>query len=82
MKAKRTCGTERSAQGVEIIYENRIMWNNRDERKIENLSDITCKQFLEEKHIHLSVEKSINQFDVGEKSRVFTFFLEKYFASF
>ena len=67
INAKRTCGTQRTTQGVEIIYENKIVWNNREDRVIEDLTNITCRQFLEEKHVHLSIEKSINSFDVEER---------------
>ena len=35
---------------------------------IEDLANITCRQFLEEKHVHLSVEKSIQNFEVDEKN--------------
>ena len=35
---------------------------------IEDLANITCRQFLEEKHVHLSVEKSIQNFEVEDKN--------------
>ena len=68
INAKRTCGTQRTTQGVEIIYENKIVWNNREERVIEDLANVTCRQFLEEKHVHLSMEKSVNEFEVEERN--------------
>ena len=48
INAKRTCGTQRTTQGVEIIYENKIVWNNREDRVIEDLGVlhiIPCMSF-------------------------------------
>ena len=62
---KRDCGTKRRSEGVQVIYENRLVWNDRDSRTQEWLANITCVQYLDEKHIKLSESSSIKMLQAG-----------------
>jgi len=55
----------------QVIYENRLVWNDRDSRTQEWLANITCVQYLEEKHIKLSESASINMLQVRVTKKIF-----------
>ena len=53
---KKSCGTKRRSEGIEIIYENFITWNNREDRRVEKLANVSCTQYLEEKHVRIDFQ--------------------------
>lgn len=62
---RRDCGTKRRSEGVQVIYENRLIWNDRDSRTQEEIANISCVQYLEEKHIKLTETASLNMLQAG-----------------
>ncbi|CAG5109530.1 Oidioi.mRNA.OKI2018_I69.chr2.g4052.t1.cds [Oikopleura dioica] len=65
---KRDCGTTRRSQGVQIIYENKLSFTDQKSRKIEDLANITCIQYLQEKHVRLPSSAAINNLQAGPVS--------------
>jgi len=65
---KKDCSTRRNSEGVQVIYENLITWFNKETKVVEKLAEISCAQYLEEKHVRLPPEKSINEFIIKNKN--------------
>ena len=50
---------------IKVIYSNHLLWNDRESRTQELLANVSCTQYLEEKHIKLSSADSVKSLKAG-----------------